>query len=98
MSKVVVSYRRSDASAMAGRICDHLKARYGANSVYMDIDNIPIGIDFREHIGSALSEAKVLVAIVGPKWLGQRRNGKSRIMQPDDPVRVEIEGALSRNI
>ena len=60
---------------MAGRICDQLKARYGNDSVYMDIDNIPVGVDFREHIYAALDQTDVLVAIVGPKWLGTRRGG-----------------------
>lgn len=83
---------------MAGRICDQLKGRYGDDSVYMDIDNIPLGIDFRDHIYSALDQADVLVVIVGPRWLGTRRGGRSRIMHDRDLVRVEVETALKRNI
>ena len=72
---------------MAGRICDQLKARYGDASVYMDIDNIPLGIDFRDHIHAALDQADVLIVVVGPKWLGTRRNANNRIMEEHDPVR-----------
>jgi hypothetical protein len=83
---------------MAGRICDQLKARFGENSVYMDIDNIPVGIDFWEHINTALDQAEVLIAVVGPKWLGTRRNGRPRIMEDHDFVRTEVEVALQRGI
>jgi hypothetical protein len=42
MPRVVISYRRSDSAAIAGRIADQLKARFGEDSVFMDIDNIPL--------------------------------------------------------
>src|SRR6266545_20510 len=97
-SKVVISYRRTDSPAMAGRICDHLKTRYGNDSVYMDIDNIPLGIDFRDHIYAALDQADVLVVIVGPKWIGEHREGHPRIAEDHDLVRAEVEAALKRKI
>ncbi len=83
---------------MAGRICDQLKARFGDDSVYMDIDNIPLGTDFRDHINAALDQVEVLVAVVGPKWLGPRRDGRPRILDPHDFVRTEVEVALKRGI
>lgn len=83
---------------MAGRISDRLKERYGADSVYIDIENIPLGIDFRDHVYTALDQADVLLAVVGPKWLGTRRSGRSRIMEDSDLVRAEIETALRRKI
>ena len=43
--KIVVSYRRAD-SAMSGRIFDRLVERFGQNSLFIDIDNIPFGGDF----------------------------------------------------
>jgi len=38
--------------------------------VFMDFDSIPYGVDFREHIKSTLERADVVVAVVGPGWLG----------------------------
>src|SRR5262249_34203228 len=67
-------------------------------SVYMDVDNIPFGTDFREHIDKALSEGDVVVAVIGPKWLGSVRGRKPRIFDQTDPVRVEIETSLRRGI
>jgi hypothetical protein len=98
MSKIVVSYRRSDSQAIAGRIVDRLIAQFGEQSVFMDVDNIPFGIDFRQHIQSALSQAAVLVAVVGPDWMGAGPDGGSRIQEEDDPVRVEIETALRQEM
>jgi TRAP-type C4-dicarboxylate transport system substrate-binding protein len=97
MAKILISYRRADTQAMAGRLFDRLSARYGEPAVFMDIDAIPFGIDFRQHIADALRECDVLVALVGPNWLG-RRDGGSRIDDAADPVRVELDGAFERGI
>src|SRR5436309_381601 len=53
MPKIVISYRRADSDAIAGRIRDRLANYYGDQSVFMDIDNIPFGIDFRDHLQAA---------------------------------------------
>ncbi len=100
MPKLIISYRRSDSKDIAGRIRDRLVGHYGAEtgSVYMDIDDIPPGTDFRKHIDAALGEGDIVVAIVGPKWLGPTRGKRFRINDPSDPVRVEIETALERNL
>jgi PAN domain-containing protein/TIR domain-containing protein len=98
MPKIVISYRRSDSDAIAGRIRDRLANRYGEDSVFMDIDSIPLGIDFRQHVKGALSESNVVIAVVGTKWLGPRHRGQPRIQQDTDPVRIEIETALASGI
>jgi hypothetical protein len=98
MSKIIVSYRRSDSAATAGRIFDRLVDRYGEASVFMDIDRIPFGTDFRHHIQDALRDANILLAVVGPAWLGQKADGPSRIQDDADPVRVEIEAALHQGL
>lgn len=98
MPKVVISYRRSDSDAIAGRIRDRLANRYGENAIFMDIDSIPFGIDFRKHVQGALTQSDIMIAVIGPKWLGPRRNGLTRIKDDTDPVRIEIETALQRGL
>jgi hypothetical protein len=98
MSKIIVSYRRSDSAATAGRIFDRLVDRYGEASVFMDIDRIPFGTDFRHHIQDVLRDANILLAVVGPAWLGLKAEGASRIQDDADPVRVEIEAALHQGL
>jgi len=96
--KLLISYRRSDSDAIAGRIRDRLALQYGDSSIYMDIDTIPFGVDFRTHIMTALNEIDVLIAIIGTEWLGLDDEGHRRIDSQDDPIRMEIETALKRGI
>ena len=95
--KIVVSYRRSD-SAMAGRIFDRLVQHFGKSNLFIDIDNVPFGVDFRKHIDDALQTSDLLIAIVGHNWLGTQADGKSRMANAADPVRVELETALRREL
>src|SRR5579871_1082830 len=98
MSKIVVSYRRADTGPVAGRIFDRLGTQFGYDSVFMDIDNIPFGVDFREHIQEVLSKSDVLVVIIGPRWLGTAEGGMTRMSEETDPVRIEVEAAMAKRI
>jgi TIR domain len=98
MLKLCLSYRREDSAAIAGRIRDRLVAHYGADAVFMDIDDIPIGVDFKKHIDGVLRQSDILLAVVGPKWLGTEVTGLARIHRKGDPVRVEVQTALQAPI
>src|SRR5437867_1755863 len=98
MAKLSISYRRADSEAITGRLFDRLTSHYGKGSVFRDIDNIPPGIDFRRHINEALQKSDVLIAVVGPKWLGPVKGGAARINDETDQVRIELETALQRGI
>ena len=93
MPRIAISYRRDDSAAITGRIFDRLVARYGSDSVFRDIDNIPLGVDFREYINTILAQTNITLVVVGKRWFGARR-GRRRIDDPADPVRVEVEAAL----
>ena len=96
MPRITISYRRDDSGVITGRIFDRLAAHYGRDSVFRDIDNIPPGADFRRHIEETLDASEIVLAIIGPRWVGQRAN-QSRLANAADPVRVEIETALRKN-
>ena len=98
MAKIIVSYRRSDSDAIAGRIRDRLSECYGNAAVFMDIDSIPFGKDFRAHVREAVLKEDIVLAIIGPKWTGRTKAGVSRINEETDPVRIELEIALERGI
>jgi hypothetical protein len=98
MPKIAISYRRSDSSAITGRIFDRLAAHYGQESVFMDIDNIPFGVDFRSHIRAVLQQTEVLIVVIGPRWLGADAAGTVRMSQESDPVRAEVEAALAQKL
>ena len=90
MAKILISYRRSDTAASVGRIYDRLAAYYGKDQLFLDVDDIPKGADFRHHIAKVLSHTDVVLAIIGTRWLGVNAEGV-RLHREDDPVRVEIE-------
>src|ERR1700691_87457 len=99
MPKIAISYRRADSEAMTGRIFDRLIAHYGKDAIFRDIDDIPPGIDFRVHINQTLLKTHILLAIVGPQWLGLASDGGAdRIQEEYDPARVEVETALRRRV
>jgi hypothetical protein len=64
----------------------------------MDIDKIEPGVDFTSAIANSLECCDVMLAIIGPRWLGARNQAGSRIKDEDDWVRLEIATALNRNI
>jgi len=97
MPRITISYRRDDSGVITGRIFDRLAAHYGRDAVFRDIDSIPPGADFREHINHVLDESDMLLAIVGPRWLGSR-GGQARLDDESDPVRVEIETGLRKKM
>ena len=92
MPGIFICYRRDDASPYAGRLYDHLSARFGAQRVFMDIDTIRPGDDFVQVISDRVAACDALIAVIGRRWLGGRLN------DPNDYVRIEIASALQRNV
>ena len=97
MAKIFLSYRRQDSAGVAGRIYDRLRAHFGPDSVFIDVDSVPFGVDFQEHIESVLSQCDVFLAVIGPDWAGQINTGR-RIDDPRDWVRIEVEAVLKRGL
>jgi tetratricopeptide (TPR) repeat protein len=96
--KIFISYRWVDSDAIAGRIRDRLGGRYGDDAVFQDINSIPFGKDIRQRIQEALAQSDVLIAIIGPQWLGADERGHARIHDETDAVRIEVETALQKSI
>jgi hypothetical protein len=95
MTMIMVSYRRADAQDMAGRISDYLIGKYGEKSVFFDVSSIGTGVDYRRRIERAIISSDVVIAIIGLNWLGKTSDGKPRVHDRSDPVRIEIETALA---
>lgn len=94
-----VSYRREDSREITGRICDRLNNEFGKRSIFRDVDSIPAGVDFREHISQSVNRCTLLLAIIGDKWLNAKnKQGERRLDLPNDHLRVEIETALKKGI
>ena len=64
----------------------------------MDVDSIEPGLDFGEVISEAVENCRVMLVIIGPKWMLSTETGGRRLDSPDDYVRIEIEQALKRGV
>jgi CHASE2 domain-containing sensor protein len=99
VSTVFISYRRDDASANAGRLCDWLKRQFGADKVFLDTDKIAPGDNFPLVLEQRLAASDVLLAVIGPRWAGiTDAAGNRRIANPKDFVALEIATGLKRGI
>jgi TIR domain len=94
MNSIFISYRRSDALVYADRLQEELGEHFGPDEVFRDMDTITIGSDFVEAIDKALNDAEVMLVMIGPKWLATE--GRRRLNEPDDFVRIEIAAGLQR--
>jgi hypothetical protein len=93
-----ISYRRQDSQHITGRIYDRLAVRFGKELVFKDVDSIPLGLDFREHIREQVGHCAVLVVVIGKNWNPPAASGQPRLIDPRDHLRIEIESALDRHI
>lgn len=97
-STIILSYRREDSAGVTGRIFDRLIQEFGTDRVFMDIDSMPAGVDFHDHLQAILADCGALLVVIGKSWRSQRKGQPARIMDPDDWVRIEVETALERSI
>jgi hypothetical protein len=94
---IFISYRHDDSAGWALRIYDRLTERFGRDQVFIDVGNIEPGLDFVKILSDNVGNCDALVAIIGKDWLGRKRRG-TRLDDPNDFVRIEIEAALTRNV
>lgn len=95
---VFVSYRRSDTSHLAGRLYDRLVDRFGAANVFMDVDSIQPGSDYREAIDRAVGGSDVMLVLIGTGWVNATdESGRRRLEKPNDVVVLEMLAAVDRN-
>ncbi len=97
MPKITISYRREETGDITGRIFDRLVAHYGRANIFRDIDSTPAGRDFDKYDRSVFADSDIVLAIVGPRW-ATPRGRHSKLSDPGDPVRVEIETAMQKGV
>jgi hypothetical protein len=95
--KIFINYRREDSIGTAGRLRDRLAEAFGEESLFMDVDNIPAGVDFAADLNNQVTACRVFLAVIGPNWLDAKdESGVRRLDNPDDFVTIEIAAALAR--
>lgn len=99
MARIFVSYRRDDAASEAGRITDWLDRHFGEDEVFMDVNTLEPGTDFVQAIKDTVESIDALIAVIGPSWVDAKdEQGRRRLDDSNDVVRLEIANALRRGI
>src|SRR2546430_11860155 len=95
--RIFLSYRRQDSPGHAGRLHDRLATRFGMENVFIDVDAIEPGLDFREVIDSAVGACDVLIAVIGRDWLSApHAAGRRRLESDNDYRRPALEAPPAR--
>jgi hypothetical protein len=96
---IFINYRREESGHAAGRLHERIGQAFGPDKVFMDVDNIPAGFDFTDHLTKQVAACDAMLAVIGPNWLNAKDEpGDRRLDNPDDFVAIEIGAALARNI
>jgi hypothetical protein len=96
---IFVSYRRQDTQSATGRLCDKLQTHFGADQVFHDIESIDAGSDFAATIASKIAASSVVLVMIGRHWIDAKsEDGRSRLFDPGDYVRLEIASALQHGV
>ena len=90
--QIFISYRRDHDDALAGRIRDRMRQSMPDWIVFLDVNSIRAGVDFRLEIDAQLAASSVFLALIGKRWFDEI----TARSQAEDHVRYEIKSALAR--
>jgi chemotaxis protein histidine kinase CheA len=98
--KIFISYRRDDSRYQAQRIYEAFLRGLPRENIFMDVDAIPLGVDFAKVLEGWLDQCDVLLVLMGAGWANSTdsKTGRRRLDNQKDFVRVEIRAALTRDI
>jgi hypothetical protein len=86
--RIFISYRRTDSTVfLVPEVRRVLSDVVGAKNVFLDIDNIPLGVDFRDHLREQIATTDAVLAVIGTNWEPER------LADRRDFVRIELLAA-----
>lgn len=92
---VFINYRGEDTHSYGALLYTELVRQFGEDRVFLDCQSIPAGADFVEELLSQVRSARVLLAVIGPRWLtATDPSGRRRIDDPADWIRRELVEAF----
>jgi len=97
--RIFISYRRTEADYPASWLYQRLGAHFGVDRIFKDVDSIAPGEDFSAVIADAVGSCTVLLVLIGDQWLTiVDEQGRRRLDDRSDLVRLEVEAALARDV
>jgi len=94
---IFISYRRDDSLEFCRSMAAELRAYFGREEVFLD-QTIERGAEWPTTVRNALNAARVILFVIGPKWLhaSDDASGRPRLDISGDWVREELLVALKR--
>jgi TIR domain-containing protein len=97
VTRVFISYRREDTAAGYAAFIHRELAREPGTQAFRDVDSLPFGVDWEEHIRAALRDCDVAFVLIGSLWLtAADERGRRRLEDPADVLRLEVAEVIAR--
>ncbi|MEM7187999.1 MAG: SUMF1/EgtB/PvdO family nonheme iron enzyme [Pseudomonadota bacterium] len=90
--RIFISYRRGLDNGEARALYYQLERFFDRDRLFMDVDDIPVGVDFVEYLDSQVAQCQALIAVIGRGWVSHI----DRLHEEEDFVRIELDAALKR--
>jgi hypothetical protein len=96
---VFINFRSADEGSTATTIERDLSARFGSDKIFRDSKSIQGGDEFPQVLLSAVQHCRVMIAVIGPKWLTARGpDGSNALDNELDWTRRELVEARQRGV
>ena len=94
--RIFINYRREDSRGDARSLFERLNTDF-PRQIFMDVSRLEPGEDFVEAIEREVASCEALIVLIGKQWLTvPAEDGRRRLDDPGDFVRLEIATALKR--
>jgi hypothetical protein len=96
--KIFINYRRGDEPGFTQALLGRLEQAFPSERLFIDVDSIPPGVDFVRMLESQVAQCDAMLTVIGNNWLDATdEQGRRRLDDPHDFVRLEIESALKQD-
>lgn len=94
--KIFICYRRDDKE-FARSIERRLVEEFGADAVFLDVEDVGPGREWRQRVIEVIDEEPIVVTLITTKW-NSRRAGRPKLLDKEDHIRFELKQALKRDL
>ena len=95
MRKIFINYRRTEAEYTAGALGRELRRYFGDEKIFRDKEDIGGGAAWKQRILDEIDRDSALLVLIGKDWADiADSQGRRRLDNPSDPLRLEIADGL----